>query len=46
LISRDPLRCGDLVDAVVSDSDGVDLVATTIVDQQQTPIGWREFGSP
>lgn len=46
LISRDPLRCGDLVDAVVSDSDGVDLVATTIVDQQQTPIGWPEFGSP
>ncbi len=46
LISRNPLRCGDLVDAVVSDSDGVDLVATTIVDQQQTPISWREFGSP
>jgi ribosomal protein S12 methylthiotransferase len=46
LISTDPLRCGDLVDAVVSDSDGVDLVATTIVDQQQTPIGWQELSSP
>jgi ribosomal protein S12 methylthiotransferase len=46
LISRVPLLCGDLVDAVVSDSDGVDLVATTIVDQQQTPIGWQELRSP
>jgi ribosomal protein S12 methylthiotransferase len=46
LISTDPLRCGDLVDAVVSDSDGVDLIATTIVDQEQTPIGWQEFSSP
>jgi ribosomal protein S12 methylthiotransferase len=46
LISRDPLRCGDLMDAVVADSDGVDLAATTIVDQQQTPIGWQELRSP
>ena len=46
LISRDPLHCGDLVDAVVFDSDGVDLVATTIVDHQQTAIGQQELSSP
>jgi ribosomal protein S12 methylthiotransferase len=39
LISRHPVTPGDLVGAIVSDSDGADLVATAISDQCDPPIG-------
>jgi ribosomal protein S12 methylthiotransferase len=38
LISRHPVTPGDLVGAIVSDSDGADLVATAISDQCDPPI--------
>ena len=46
LISRDPLQPGDLVDAVVSDTDGADLVATAILRKRVPSVGERELTSP
>ena len=46
LISRDRLQPGDLVDAVVSDTDGADLVATAILRQRVPSVGERELTSP
>jgi ribosomal protein S12 methylthiotransferase len=45
LISRERLTPGDLVDAIVCDSDGADLVATAVLDQRAPSIR-RELGTP
>jgi ribosomal protein S12 methylthiotransferase len=45
LITADRLKSGDLVDAVVSDSDGADLVAATILEQRMPSIIERELSS-
>jgi ribosomal protein S12 methylthiotransferase len=45
LISSDRLRPGDLVDAIVSDTDGADLVATATLDQWIPSIR-RELSTP
>jgi ribosomal protein S12 methylthiotransferase len=45
LITGDRLKSGDLVDAVVADTDGADLVATTILDQRVSSIIGREVTS-
>jgi ribosomal protein S12 methylthiotransferase len=46
LITRERLQPGDLVDAVVSDTDGVDLVATAMLHQWVPSIGEQELTSP
>jgi ribosomal protein S12 methylthiotransferase len=43
LITADRLKPGDLVDAVVADTDGADLVASTILDQWMPSISEREL---
>jgi ribosomal protein S12 methylthiotransferase len=43
LITTEHRHRGDVVDAVVTCSDGVDLVATTRVDQQAPSIGRQEL---
>jgi ribosomal protein S12 methylthiotransferase len=43
LITRDHLQPGDLVDAVVTDTDGADLIATAILQQRVPSIGDREL---
>jgi len=45
LITGDRLKPGDLVDAVVTDTDGADLVASTILDQRVPSIIGREVTS-
>jgi ribosomal protein S12 methylthiotransferase len=45
LITKRPFHRGDLVDAVICDSDGVDLWAT-IVDGQDASERWQELRSP
>ena len=45
LITGDRLKSGDLVHAVVADTDGADLVATTILDQRVSSIIGREVTS-
>jgi hypothetical protein len=45
LITGERLKPGDLVDAVVADTDGADLVATTILDQRVRSIIGREVTS-
>ena len=45
LITADRLKSGDLVDAVVSDTDGADLVAATILEQRMPAISERELSS-
>ena len=45
LISRERLTPGDLVDAIVCDTDGADLVATAILDQRVPSIR-RDLGTP
>ncbi len=42
LITGDRFLPGDLVDAIVADTDGADLVATTLLDQQVRSISRRE----
>jgi tRNA A37 methylthiotransferase MiaB len=42
LITGDRFALGDLVDAIVADTDGADLVATTLLDQQVRSISRRE----
>jgi tRNA A37 methylthiotransferase MiaB len=44
LITNDPLARGDLVDALVCDSQGIDLVATTVLDQQRSRRASRNPG--
>jgi len=46
LITRERLQPGALVDAVVSDTDGVDLVATAMLHQWVPSIGEQELTSP
>jgi len=46
LITRDPVQRGDLVDAVVSDTDGADLVATASLHQWVPSAGGRELTTP
>jgi MiaB/RimO family radical SAM methylthiotransferase len=46
LITDDRLGRGDLVDAVVCGSEGVDLVASAVIDRQQVLAGQQEFRSP
>jgi ribosomal protein S12 methylthiotransferase len=46
LITGDRYKLGDLVDAIVADTDGADLVATTILDQPVRSISRRELTSP
>jgi hypothetical protein len=46
LITDDRLGRGDLVDAVVCGSEGVDLVASAVIDPQQVLAGQQEFRSP
>jgi ribosomal protein S12 methylthiotransferase len=46
LITRERLQLGDVVDAVVSDTDGVDLVATAMLRQWVPAIGEQELTSP
>src|SRR5687767_2946888 len=46
LITRERLQPGALVDAVVSDTDGVDLVATAMLHQWVRSIGEQELTSP
>jgi MiaB/RimO family radical SAM methylthiotransferase len=46
LITADRRRRGDLVDAMVADTDGVDLVATAIRDRGQALISGQELTSP
>jgi MiaB/RimO family radical SAM methylthiotransferase len=45
LISRERLRPGALVDAIVCDTDGADLVATAILDRRALSVS-RERGAP
>ena len=45
LIASDRLKPGDLVDAIVADTYGADLVATTIPDRQASSISAREVTS-
>ena len=44
LITSDYLARGDLVNALVCESEGIDLVATTILDQQRPHRGSRNPG--
>jgi ribosomal protein S12 methylthiotransferase RimO len=44
LITSDHLARGDLVNALVCDSEGIDLVATTILDQQRPHRGSKNPG--
>ena len=46
LITADRLKPGDLVDAVVKDTDGADLVASTIFDERLPSMYGRELSSP
>jgi tRNA A37 methylthiotransferase MiaB len=46
LITADRLKRGDLVDAVVTDTDGADLVASTILDERMPSISEWELSSP
>jgi ribosomal protein S12 methylthiotransferase len=46
LITADRRTRGDLVDAVVADNDGADLVATAICEQQASLISAQELISP
>jgi ribosomal protein S12 methylthiotransferase len=46
LITADRLKPGDLVDAVVTDTDGADLVASTILDQRMPSISEWGLSSP
>jgi ribosomal protein S12 methylthiotransferase len=46
LITADRLKPGDLVDAVVKDTDGADLVASTIFDERLSSMYGRELSSP
>jgi ribosomal protein S12 methylthiotransferase len=46
VITAERLRPGDLVDAVVTDTDGADLVASMILDKRVQSIGEREISSP
>jgi ribosomal protein S12 methylthiotransferase len=46
LITADRLKPGDLVDAVVTDADGADLVASTILGQRMPSISEWELSSP
>jgi ribosomal protein S12 methylthiotransferase len=45
LINADRLKPGDLVDAVVIDTDGADLVASTILEQRIPSISERDLSS-
>jgi ribosomal protein S12 methylthiotransferase len=45
LITNEQLHSGDVVDAVVTGSDGVDLVAIPMVDQQEPLIGRQKLRS-
>jgi tRNA A37 methylthiotransferase MiaB len=44
LITNDHFVRGDLVNALVCDSQGIDLVATTVVDQQRSRQASRNSG--
>ena len=44
LITKEPLLRGDVVDAIVTGNDGIDLAATAILGQQVPPVG-GEFRS-
>jgi tRNA A37 methylthiotransferase MiaB len=46
LITRDGFTCGDLVDAIVSDCHGADLVATAIQNEQVPLISGRVRTTP
>ena len=46
LITNEHLDRGNLVDAVVCGTEGIDLVATTIAAQQQVRVPPQEFTSP
>jgi ribosomal protein S12 methylthiotransferase len=46
LITRDAVQRGDLVDAVVSDTEGADLVATASLHQWVPSAGGRELTTP
>jgi len=46
LITADRRTCGDLVDAVVVDTDGVDLIATAIRDRRAPLISGQGLSSP
>jgi ribosomal protein S12 methylthiotransferase len=46
LITGARLKPGDLVDALVADTDGADLVASAILDQRVPSISGRELSSP
>jgi ribosomal protein S12 methylthiotransferase len=46
LITADRLKPGDLVDAVVTGTDGADLVASTSLDKWVPSITGRELSSP
>ena len=46
LITRDRLKPGDLVEAIVADTDGADLIATAVPHQLVLSVGERELSSP
>jgi ribosomal protein S12 methylthiotransferase len=46
LITRDAVQRGDLIDAVVSDTEGADLVATASLHQWVPSAGGRELTTP
>ena len=46
LITRDRLKPGDLVEAIVADTDGADLIATAVPHQLVPSVGERELSSP
>jgi ribosomal protein S12 methylthiotransferase len=46
LITRDAVQRGDLVDAVVSDTEGADLVAKATLHQWVPSAGGRELTTP
>jgi ribosomal protein S12 methylthiotransferase len=46
LLTADRLKPGDLVDAVVADTDGADLIASSALERRMPSIKEREFSSP
>jgi ribosomal protein S12 methylthiotransferase RimO len=46
LISRDRIEPGDLVEAIVTATDGVDLIATAVLDQLVPSVDERKLTSP
>jgi ribosomal protein S12 methylthiotransferase RimO len=46
LITREQLKAGDFVEAIIADTDGADLVAIPVLDRLVTSVGGGELISP